>query len=206
MHTSAEHTPLSAQTNVARMRSRRKPRSRLSSENAMHAAGSLVDEELASTIQSSDDYELAQPTTSQNLFDSRLAMAGRSGSASSTLTKSNELELNVFCSPGQFQLEWESLQTGLTFTDQIRNIPTLSGCHKHFNERNYHVVGSGLAQEDTKIYLVAQISGALSRSRCLVEITFNSTRYEMHADVRCTNQDEARYFLSALELKSLFNY
>ena len=59
---------------------------------------------------------------------------------------------------------------------------------------------------DSKLFIVAQRLGAMQRnklSRCLAEVTFNSTTYKMKAEIRC-NQDEARFFRNALDLKELF--
>lgn len=180
----------------------------------------FVDEE-APLENGSCDYDLGQnPGHSQSLFETRITGAGTRASTAPNPIQSNNLDVDIMCDPHQFSEEWRKLQKGLTLTERINHIPMLSDCHKHFHARRFYVVASGSSGArcaSTKIFVIAQRqvkaqgNGTKSRSllqnassRCLVEITFNSSRYEMNAEVRCRNQEEIRLFLSALDLKELF--
>ena len=134
----------------------------------------------------------------------------------STLAHScNNLELSttVTCTPRQFQSEWRDLQKGTLLSETINNIPTLSDCHKHFQSRHFFVVASGSSGGgySTKMFVIAQRQSGRQRkgrntflSRCLAEILFDSGTYEMNAEVRCTNPNDTRFFVSALGLNNLF--
>lgn len=89
-------------------------------------------------------------------------------------------------------------------------MPTLSDIHKHCNERRFYVVASGkLDDTTTRLFIIAQrmtnMSSSLrnNTSRCLLEITVDSCKYELNAEVRCRNKDDIRFFLGALGLSEL---
>jgi len=88
-------------------------------------------------------------------------------------------------------------------------MPTLSDIHKHFYSHRFHVVASGQIGYDMKLFVVGQrrISkrGSLRNalSRCLVEITIDSLRRELNAEVRCRNHDDINLFVSRMGLPEL---
>lgn len=88
-------------------------------------------------------------------------------------------------------------------------MPTLSDIHKHFHSRRFHVVASGQMGYDMKLFVVGQrrISkrGSLRNalSQCLVEITIDSLRHELNAEVRCRNDDDVNLFVSRMGLPEL---
>jgi len=222
--TATETAPVSNSSNSSSRRRRRNrkrhfvPTTRKRS-NRKHSSKSMLrtgflDEEFSSS--SVSNYDLKNPSSSQNLFETRLTSAVKAR-IPSTPTKSDELDLNVTCSPHQFQAEWQDLKKGFTLEQDCfkKEIPILSDCHKHFHARRFYVVGSGVVGNQSRILIIAQrrvdtpvdIPSSSYRkklSRCLAEITFNSNSYEMKAEIRCRNEDEIRFFLSVLELKQLF--
>ena len=97
-----------------------------------------------------DNYDLQNPSDSQNLLQTRLSGASRG----------SELELDVVCPPQKFQNEWKVLEEGLKLQEKVLSLPTLSDCHKHFHERRFHIVGSGVVEGKAKVLIIAQRQGS----------------------------------------------
>ena len=153
-------------------------------------------------------YDLSEPRQTQTMFETRLSRASTS-KPSNPVQQSDDLE-NFTCTSSEFQAIWSSLETSLTLTQEIHSIPTLSDIHKHCNERRFHVVASGkLDDTTTRLFIIAQRAASRSSSlrnntsRCLFEITVNSSIHRMNAEVRCRNKDDIRFFLGALGLSEL---
>ncbi|KAL9181702.1 hypothetical protein ACHAXT_012045 [Thalassiosira profunda] len=148
------------------------------------------------------NYNLSEPASSQKMLETRLSIA-----SSRATTPSSELDRDAAFDPRQFQTEWLSLQNkGSILSHGCQEVPSLSDCHKHFSSARFFVVGSGVVGKETRLLVVAQRAGQLGRtpSRCLAEITFNASTYEMKAEIRCRNHDEVRFFLSAMKLREIF--
>ena len=136
------------------------------------------------------------------MFETRLSRAS-SSKPSNPVQQSDGLDES-------FQTIWSSLETSLKLTQEIQSVPTLSDIHKHCNERRFYVVASGkLDDTTTRLFIIAQrmtnLSSSLrnNTSRCLFEITFDSSNHRMNAEVRCRNKDDIRFFLGALGLSEL---
>ena len=112
--------------------------------------------------------------------------------------------------PSEFQSAWRSFDDkGLIVSHQVLTMPTLSDVHRHFYSNRFHVVASGQMGYDMKLFVVGQrrVSkrGSLRNvlARCLVEITIDSLRRELNAEVRCRKHDDIRLFVSRLGLPEL---
>jgi hypothetical protein len=139
---------------------------------------------------------LANPRNAQTLLETRLT-----GASNGRNSIGLDLDLNVACSPHEFECEWRLLPQGALLTHRVLIVPFLSDCHKHFSARRFFVVGSGLVGGNvSRVLVIAQADS----SRCLVEIKFNSDRHEMKAEIWCGDQDRIRFFLSEIGLKELF--
>ena len=198
--TTLQTTPISSRRDKRKTstpkRSNRNSDSNSASRNRPRLQTEFLDENISSNI----EYDLSRPSSSQRMFESRITVATARPPTPSM--KSNDLDSDVTCNPRQFQAEWQGLQNGTTLSHRVCHLPPLSDCHKHFHARKFFVVASGVIGGDSKLFIVARrLRNKLSR--CLAEVTFNSTTYKMKAEIRC-NQDEARFFRNALDLKELF--
>ena len=182
------------------------------SNRRSHTSSLHYDEERGSANHDKDDhYNLTQPSRTQSLFESRLTGASATTRSPSTpiTEQTNDLELCT-CTPSEFQSAWRSFDDkGLIVSHQVLTMPTLSDIHKHFYSRRFHVVASGQIGYDVKLFVVGQrrISkrGSLRNalSRCLVEITIDSLRRELNAEVRCRNHNDVHFFVSKIGLSEL---
>jgi len=183
------------------------------SYSSHHTSSLHVDEENRSPNHDRDDhYNLTQPSRTQSLFESRLTGASattRSPPRTPITEHSDDLELCT-CTPSEFQSAWRNFDDkGLIVSHQVLAMPTLSDIHKHFYSRRLHVVASGQMGYDVKLFVVGQrrisIRGSLRNalSRCLVEITIDSLRRELNAEVRCRNHDDVTLFVRRLGLPEL---
>lgn len=169
-------------------------------------------------IRTGNEYDLNNNIeTSQSLFESRISAASPpalQSSTSSQSTASSQLELNVVCSPKEFQSQWTALLTGTHISTKVeKTMPSLSDCHKHFQHRRFYVIASGVVGHRTKLFLIAQSrvqSTTTSHTppretavSCLCEVAFDLQNKDMNAEIRCSDKSQMAFFVSALGLKDL---
>lgn len=168
------------------------------------------------------DYDLTDVKTSQSLFSARLQSVSHPppnspiprSSLHTPYKSDSTLELDLTCSPGEFQSEWQGLPKGIVLSCRVENSRSLTDCHNHFQPRRFYVIASGVVGDEIKLFLVAQRQikqpplsnprSSLRKSRCLTQIVFNATKLEMNAEIRCREKDQIPFFVSALHLKDLF--
>jgi hypothetical protein len=183
------------------------------------------------------DYDFGSPNvrSSQSLFSTRLVAASPTPSAPPSAPPiqqqtphqytSYNLDLNLYCTPREFESEWKNLSSGSSTEEYpISNIPSLSQCNLHFNQLGWSIIASGVVENVTKLFLIAQRkiqmpvrrSGAnphssslrktTAYSRCLAQLSFvNGMNPKMTLEMRCQNEDHIDFFISSLELITLFN-
>ncbi|KAL3794686.1 hypothetical protein HJC23_010114 [Cyclotella cryptica] len=165
------------------------------------------------------DFSTKNISNSQSLFESRLSAASTPTLHSpvhKSPTTCDTLDLDIACNPREFRSQWANLSRGILISCKVeKTLPSLSECHKHFTSRRFYVIASGVVAHETKLFLVAQRRtkplSRISRShsqetlvtRCLCEVTFNSTKMEMNAEVRCSDKTQIPFFVSAIGFKEL---
>lgn len=142
--------------------------SRRAHRSDIHSAESRRSIESPSTQMSAyDSYDFGSPNvrSSQSLFSTRLDAASPAPSAPSLQEHSStqqyasfNLDLNIYCTPQEFESEWQSLSRCSCKEEYpIFSIPTLAQCNVHFNQVGWSIIASGVVKDDiTKLFLIAQ--------------------------------------------------
>lgn len=161
--------------------------------------------------------------SSQSLFSTRLDAASPAPSAPPIQQQQQQthqyLDLDLYCTPREFESEWQGLSRG-SHTEEypISTIPSLSQCNLHFNQVGWSIIASGVVDNVTKLFLIAQrrIQMPVSRSgnthsslrmttasRCLAQLSVDDMNSIMTLEMRSRNEDQIDFFISSLELTDL---
>lgn len=184
------------------------------------------------------DYDFGSPNvrSSQSLFSRRLDAASPTPAAPPIQQQTPhhhqytpfDLDLNIYCTPREFESEWRSLSSSsgsCTEEFPISNTPSLSQCNLHFNQVGWSIIASGIVDNVTKLFLIAQrkikmpiirsgtnqsssvrkTTASYSYLRCLAQLSFNGMNSMMTLEIRCQNEDQSDFFISSLELFALLN-
>jgi hypothetical protein len=199
------HNAITENTPVSKRESRR-PRSR----------GHRPDDTTPST--NVYDFSTNSISNTQRLFEDRLDAASPPvvQYPVSTLSPSSSLDSNVDCTPQDFRLQWSNLPGGTVVKCKVDDsMPSLSDCHKHFQQRRFHMIASGVVGFKTRLYLLAQRQGydhsqkmahtppKVKVIRCFCEVIFDSENKEMKVEVRCRDKSQVAFFVNALSLAKL---
>ncbi len=182
-----------------------------------------------------DSYDFGSPNvrSSQSLFSTRLDAASPTPSAPPPLQEHNtqqyasfNLDLNLYCTPQEFESEWQSLSRCSCKEEYpISKIPTLAQCNMHFNLVGWSIIASGIVEDNiTKLFLIAQReemelpanaksptrhsslrkTRSASPRRCLAQLSFGRNSI-MALEMRCQQKDQIEFFVGSLELVDLFH-
>ena len=190
---------------------------------------------IASTDSTSayDSYDFGSPNVrgSQSLFSTRLDAASPTPSAPPLQQQTHhhqyapfDLDLNLYCTPQEFESEWQSLSSCSCKEEYpISNIPTLAQCNMHFNQVGWSILASGVVDNVTKLFLIAQrkvqmpvkspngttLQSSLRKTtppRCLAQLSFGfGINSKMTLEMRSRHEDQIDFFIVSLELVDLFH-
>eukprot|EP00985_Skeletonema_marinoi_P003448 scaffold1487_cov130-Skeletonema_marinoi.AAC.2 len=190
------------------------------------------------TTSAYDSYDFGNPNVriSQSLFSTRLDAASPtptpSPSAPPLVQQQThhhqyapfDLDLNLYCTPQEFESEWQSLSRSSCSCKEeysISNIATLAQCNMHFNQVGWSILASGVVDNVTKLFLIAQrkvqmpkkspsgttLQSSLRKTtppRCLAQLSFGMNS-KMILEMRSQHEDQIDFFIGSLELVDLFH-